>query len=301
MSEKYFYNRTLRNIVAAMQTLFNNITVKRYDDKGNVSKEWKVPCKFGPLHKFYMRRMEDGSYKRYYIQLPAMAIAVTSLAFDQDRSMSQKERRYLLAEKDNSEYALENFMSDMPPAPWNVGFKLEIRTESFEDWCQIVEQIIPWFQPSVYLRVKEFNMVNMERDIQVTLDGLSPEFMEEQGNEDVRSINGSLDFTAKALFYKPITDAAIIKKIKATYGIEPFNDMFDYSTMKPEEYQKMTSAVQQEEFGTSAITPEQTSGITISGSTTINDLDTKNIYGYDVYPEETKALNKANDERWLKE
>jgi len=299
----YFYNRTIENLVVAMQSLFNDITVKRYDDHRNVVKELKVPLKFGPLHKFYMRRMEDGTMKRYYIQLPTMAMTITSLQFDAGRSKAQRERRYLLAEDaEVTDETINNFMSDLMPVPWNVGFKIEIRTESFQDWCQIAEQIIPWFDPSCTLRIKEFNSVNMERDVKVTLDGLSPEFQEEMGNEDTRSVNGSLEFTAEMNFYKPITNAAIIKKIKATYGVDPFSEVFDYSNLTPEQYSGILESIRTEQFGTSAITNEESQSIVTSGSTTIEDLPEKEIFGYDEPLNlEKKAVHKALDEAWIKD
>ena len=52
----YFFNKTLRNLIVGFQTLFNNVTIKRYDDEGNVVKEIPVPLKFGPMHKYYMPR-----------------------------------------------------------------------------------------------------------------------------------------------------------------------------------------------------------------------------------------------------
>lgn len=223
----YFYNHTVRNLVVAFSSLFNNITIRRYDDFGNVSKEISpVPLKFGPLSKYYMRRMEDNSLKRYYIQLPTMALTVNGFTYNPERAVSTKERRDLI-DPDDCENPID-FLSDMMPAPWDVNFTLHVRTESFQDFCQIIEQIIPFFNPSVYLRVKEFNSVNLERDIRVTLNGMNPEFSEEVEEDTVRTINGTLDFTADAWFYKPLSDSKVIRKVITKYGFDPTHNMFEY-------------------------------------------------------------------------
>lgn len=244
---EFFYSNTIKNLVISMQTLFNNINIKRYDDNGNVSKTIKVPLKFGPMSKYYMHRTEDGSSKRYYVQTPSMSITMKGFTYSTDRSVSSKEQRSLInpINYDNP----SEFLIDMMPSPWDVEFQLDILTQSFQDFCQIVEQIIPFFNPSVYLRVKEFNSVNLERDIRVTLQSMSPEFTEEIDNESRRYVNGSLNLTADAWFYKPITDAKIIKEIKSSYGFMPNLQL-------------------EESYTTSAIDTSSTSAYTLSGTMT---------------------------------
>jgi hypothetical protein len=244
-------------------TLFNKIEVRRYDDNGTVSKSLEVPIKFGPLSKYYMRRTEDGEMKRYYVQLPAMAVTINGFNYSQERAVSTKQTRLLRDPND-----AESFLSDIMPAPWDVEFTLHIRSESFMDFTQIVEQIIPFFNPSVHLRVKEFNSVNIERDIRVTLNGFNNEFSEETEEEGKRFINGQLTFTADAWFYKPISDAKVIDKIYTKYGFDPRHNMFDY-------------------FNTSGVNISATSAIETTGSTTTGDLPEYDDKGYiNLSPEE---------------
>ncbi len=222
---EYFYNSSLKNLTIAMMTLFNNIEIKHYDDDGSVVKTIKVPIKFGPQSKYYQTRTQDAAGQRYYIQLPALAIVPNGFTFNNDRSVSSKEQRTLL-NPDQYENP-EDFLVDMMPSPWDVNFSVYIRTESFQDFSQIIEQIIPFFAPSVYLRVKEFNTVNLERDIKVTLNGLTPEFTESMESDERREVNGTLDFTAEAFFYGPITSGAIIEKVITKYGFNPNHNVVD--------------------------------------------------------------------------
>jgi hypothetical protein len=221
----YFYNSSLKNLTIAMMSLFNDINVKRYGDDGIETKTIRVPIKFGPQSKYYQSRTEDASGQRYYIQLPALSIVPNGFAFNSGRSTSSKEPRALLNPEQYENP--DEFLVDMMPSPWDVNFSVGIRTESFQDFSQIIEQIIPFFAPSVYLRVKEFNTVNLERDIKVTLNGLSPEFTDSLEQDERREVNGTLDFTAEAFFYGPITSAAIIEKITTQYGLNPNHNVID--------------------------------------------------------------------------
>ena len=115
----------------------------------------------------------------------------------------------------------------MMPAPWDVTFSVYIRTEEFQDFLQIVEQIIPFFQPSIYLRVKEFNTINLERDIKVTLNSMTPELADSFEEDERREVNGTMDLTAQAWFYGPLTSAKIIKSVKSTYGFNPGHNTID--------------------------------------------------------------------------
>lgn len=253
----YFYNHTVKNMIVAMMSMFTDIKVRRLDDNGVMIKELDVPIKFGPQSKYYMRRLEDGSTKRYYAQVPSMSIKTGGFTYNAERAVSSREKRHII---DPDEYDNpESFLTDLMPSPWDIEFTLSIKTESFQDFLQIVEQIIPFFNPSVYLRIKEFNTVNLERDIRVTLNSFSPEFTEEMDEETRRFISGELSFTADAWFYKPITDSKIIKKIKSKYGVLETNLSEDFQTVA---------------VNTSAMDNYETSGYTTSGDIVSNNVST---------------------------
>lgn len=172
------------------------------------------------MSKTFQRRTEDATGQRYYMQLPTMAVTFSGFTYSQDRAVASRTRRYILDPKQYKSPA--DFLTDMMPTPWDINFTLAIRTESFQDFCQILEQIIPWFNPSINISVKEFESVNLQRDVRVTLNGLSTEITEEIEEDGKRYVNGSLEFTADSWFYKPISTADnIIKTIHSHYGFDP--------------------------------------------------------------------------------
>lgn len=221
---QYFYSSSIRRLLIAFMTTFDKIYIRRYDDSGLKTpehyKEIHVPIKFGPMSKYFQRRTEDASGQRYYVQLPTMAVTFGSFTFSSDRSVASKVRRHLL-NPDQYKYP-EDYLSDCMPSPWDIELTLAIKTESFQDFCQIIEQIVPWFNPSIYLHVKEYEDVNIDRNIQITLNGMTTDITEEVEEDGKRYVSGSLSFTASAEMYKPLSISKnMIKFINTHYGFDP--------------------------------------------------------------------------------
>ena len=233
---QYYYPETIRGITVALLDVFNNIQVKRRDDNGVVAKSFVLPITFGPAEKYHYLRDEDGQEKRYYLQLPRLAMSLTGFNYSSDRAVGVNENRYFFDEDIGIENSTQ-FTKDFQPTPYDLTFTLYIRTESMDDFSQVVEQILPYFNPSLHLRVKEFAGLNIERNLRVTLDGVSPEFLDVQEENSKRYINGTINLTVNAYMYRPISDAAIIKEIQTRYLVN-----------------NGTSAIMSEKFNTSGHT-----------------------------------------------
>ena len=52
MLGQQFYHETIRKIVVAFGTMFNNIQLVRKDNDGNIVQSMKVPLAYGPKQKF---------------------------------------------------------------------------------------------------------------------------------------------------------------------------------------------------------------------------------------------------------
>jgi hypothetical protein len=218
---QYYYPETIRGITVALLDVFNNIQVKRRDDNGVVAKSFVLPITFGPAEKYHYLRDEDGQEKRYYLQLPRLAMSLTGFNYSSDRAVGINENRYFFDEDIGIENSTQ-FTKDFQPTPYDLTFTLYIRTESMDDFSQVVEQILPYFNPSLHLRVKEFTGLNIERNLRVTLDGVSPEFLDVQEENSKRYINGTINLTVNAYMYRPTTNFAIIKEIQSRYYVNEF-------------------------------------------------------------------------------
>lgn len=254
--QNFYYANTLRNILIAFLDQFNDLQVVRYaKDRVTVVKTIEVPILHGGVEKFHASRLEDESMERYYQTLPRMAVMLDSIEYNPERCVAANELRSFVDPLSGTELNL--VITDIVPSPYDITFKLQIKTNSMSDFSQLIENIIPFYNPSLYLRVKEFSFLNLERDLKVTLMSVTPELVEEIDETNTRSINGTLLFKVDAYMFRPLDHAKLIKKIDSKYFVAP-----DLSLI--------TSASYNEEYRTSgylALSAAPSAGFDTSGTT----------------------------------
>lgn len=216
MLQEYYFKDETRNVTIAFLDMFNAIKVYRKDKTGTIVKVIDVPVKFGPAEKYYLFQAQRESGKKYYPTLPSIQVELTSLSYDSDRATGVNELRQFYDPILLS--AADDFWSDVQPTPYNFNFTVQIKTESISDFSQIIENILPGFNPSLQLRVKEFNFLNIERNLKVIHSGDVPlDYPQEMGEEDHRYINSNLNFTVHGYLYRPVSKDYIIKFIHTNY------------------------------------------------------------------------------------
>ena len=97
----YFYHESLRKIVVAFGTIFNNINIQRKDSSGNVVQSIKVPLAYSPKEKFIARLDQQPDLvedRRVAVTLPRMGFEITgSILLEGDTT------NYLI----NEDYAIQ--------------------------------------------------------------------------------------------------------------------------------------------------------------------------------------------------
>ncbi len=223
MASTYYYPRTIKNITIALLDMFNDITIKKYDKNNTAIKTVTVPVMFAPQEKFQHIRRESERNKKYFLQIPRLALVLNGIDYDGDRATGANEVRTFY----NNTISLDNqsaFTEDYQPSPYNFSYTLFIRTDSLEDYSQIMENILPYFNPSLHLRIKEFSFLNIERNVQVEMAGVSTDFTDDQTEDMTRMVNGSVNLTVKGYMYRPIDEQKIIKSIKTQYFTSVIGD-----------------------------------------------------------------------------
>jgi len=223
---KYYYPRTVRAITIALTDMFNDIRVVKYDANNNPISEKDVPITFGPIEKYHQDRIEDHYYdadnvehnQRYYLQIPRIALVPNGIVYDADRASGVNEWRYWMQESlELSESEIDSIVSDYQPTPYNFNFTIYIKNDSMDYMSQILENILPYFNPSLMLRVKEFSFLNIERDLPVLLDGVGYDFIDDETVSDTRYVNATLNLTVKGYMYRPFLMSKVIKIINSKY------------------------------------------------------------------------------------
>ena len=211
----YFYNETIKRAISIFGTLFNNIYIKKTQSDGTVLTQQIVPISYGPKQKFLLRLQEDpkardGSVTS--ISLPRIAFELTGLEYDPTR----QQNKLIRAEKRVLESGKRGFQYQ--PAPYNLSFSLSVLAKNVIDAIQVVEQILPYFQPEYTVAMKMVDSMDEVRDVPVILNSIAMEDMYEGAFEERRVIEYTLEFTMKLYFFGPVYTGEVIKNvIERTY------------------------------------------------------------------------------------
>ena len=105
------------------------------------------------------------------------------------------------------------------PVPYNVGFELSIMAKLSDDALQILEQIVPYFQPSFNITVNLISSIGEKKDIPIVLESINYSDQYEGGFDSRRIIIYTLSFTAKTYLFGPVADnpEGLIKKVDVDY------------------------------------------------------------------------------------
>lgn len=90
LGNEQFYNRTIRKVVVAFGTMFNDIYLQRYNKAGTVGYEkFKVPLSYGPKEKYLTRITSDPTLtKSIAAVVPRISFEMTSMTYDASRKQT---------------------------------------------------------------------------------------------------------------------------------------------------------------------------------------------------------------------
>ena len=208
----YFYHEIIRKSVIAFGTLFNDVHIRHQDAAGKDINEMKVPVSYGPRQKFLARIQQQPELnKATQLSLPRMSFEVNNITYDPSRKTGVTQTFKV---KDGKQVK-KVFM----PVPYNLGFELNILTKLQDDSLQILEQVLPFFQPGFTLTIDLVNSIGERRDVPMVLDSIN--FTDDyEGNfETRRALIYTLNFTAKTFMFGPVADSTdgLIRKVQLDY------------------------------------------------------------------------------------
>ena len=215
MLGKYYYHEIIRKTIIAFGTLFNDINIKHKKQDGSDFSNIKVPIAYGPVEKFLARlEQKPDLRKRNSITLPRIAFEMDSIQYDNSRKVSTMQT-FIAKSNVDDKTVNKVFM----PVPYNLGIQLSIMTQYNDDALQIIEQILPYFQPSFNITIDLVSAIGEKRDIPLILGGINFKDNYESGYDEKRIIIYNLDFTAKTYLFGPLPDSTegLIKKVQIDY------------------------------------------------------------------------------------
>ena len=228
MLGQQFYHETIRNIVIAFGTMFNDIQLVRKDNSGTITQTMKVPLAYGPREKFLVRLREDADLtKQVAITLPRIGFEIKNLAYDSARKMSRVQR-FKKVKGANTKQLDTQYM----PVPYNLEFELYVMAKQSDDALQIVEQILPYFQPDYALTINDMADMGITRDIPIVLGNIGYEDSYDGEFTTRRALVYTLSFTTKFYLYGPVTSVKVIKTVQ----VDQYTDLPDKSPKREQRY-----------------------------------------------------------------
>jgi hypothetical protein len=212
----HFYHSKTKKAVALFGRLFNNIYVIRQNSAGAVISQLKVPLSYAPKQKYLERIRENPNLTedtQVAIKLPRMSFEIVSLTYDAQRQLA-KVGNFTTNSSTGEINKRQKFFN---PVPYSINFQLNAYAKSQDDALQIVEQILPTFNPQYALTIKPFatEYPDFKEDVQIIIQGVSFSDDFEGAMEQRRTIIYSLDFEMKISYHGPIADTSIIRDARA--------------------------------------------------------------------------------------
>ena len=225
-----FYHETMRKIVVSFGTLFNNIQIVRKNSSGAVVQSMKVPLAYGPQQKFLARLNADPALaSKIAVTLPRLGFEMNGITYDPSRKLNRVQKfRKVKKSADDADKLDTQYM----PVPYNIEFTLYAMAKNSDDALQIVEQILPYFQPDYTLTINDMADMGIKRDVPIILNDVSYEDNYQGDFTERRAIIYTMTFTAKFYLYGPVTSSSVIKTVQ----VDQYTDMPDQSPKREQRY-----------------------------------------------------------------
>jgi hypothetical protein len=221
--KNYFFFNVFRKTIVQFFDAFNDIKIARYSDDGKtIDRYIEVPIKHSIKEKVYywLNERKDDE------MLPMITAYISSIDWATDRKVNSF--HVFTANCDPETNTVTTFLH---PCPYNLTFTMNIWALHMVDIDQIMEQILPFFCPHIFVRVA-LEELNLSYDVKIVFRNATPEVSQEMADDQYRVINYTLDFEVQTWFFKPTTDIGVIGKIYGSYptGEEPLDTTSTFSS-----------------------------------------------------------------------
>ena len=214
----YFYNESMRRMTIGFGQIFNNIQIKRKNSSGDVVQSIRVPLAYAPKEKFLARLDQQANLqeREFSVTLPRMSFEISGIQYDASRKLTRVQKYKTVKSGIDGKVLNYNYV----PVPYNVSYNLYSFTASAEAGLQIVEQILPFFQPDFTVTVNAIPELNIKRDIPIVLGNINYEDSYDGDFTTRRAVIYTINFTAKTYLFGPMNNQGVIKKTTADLGTD---------------------------------------------------------------------------------
>ena len=217
MFGSHFYNEGLRKLTIAFGQIFNNIIIQNTSSTGAITKRFRVPLAYAPKEKFLVRLEQQANLQRdreVAVTLPRLGFEITGLSYDSSRKINKMQKTIRVKSGESGKKMEYNYA----PVPYNINFSLYSFTATAENGLQIIEQILPFFQPEYTVTMNVVPELSIKRDIPIILNSVNYEDTYSGDFTTRRAVVYTLSFTAKTYLYGPMSNQGVIKTVQSDIG-----------------------------------------------------------------------------------
>lgn len=220
MTPNHYYNRVIKRYYTVFGALFSNIKVKRYKTDGTEEQEIHVPVFHAEKQRF-LARYDEKNHKSPKMNkiLPRMGFQMVNFEYDHTRATSQRNTICFT-------HPTTEVTTQVPaPVPYNFFFELNLLVQYMDDGLQILEQILPYFQPNLSVPIIEVPEMDIKRDINIVLDSVDPEFeVYDELFNDKRNLAYTMRFKLEGYIYPATSQIGLIESIALNFDGEGIFD-----------------------------------------------------------------------------
>lgn len=223
-----------RKCITAFMDFFADVSIAKYqmDLTGNpvLQRLVRVPIQFATTEK-WLQVLKSGSSRKGFDpntlnenpveiewSLPRLSVQLTGMTYDTQRHIPKTKK---ISDYSDAYFTTSN-KNVYAPVPYNLELDLTAIARNANELFQIIEQVIPFFTPSLSMDIKLFND-KVPESIPIILANMMVDLPEEVSESDERIFTATFSFIMKANYYLPKRIDPNILEIKINY--------FDDSTM----------------------------------------------------------------------
>lgn len=219
--KSHFYHHTFWKHFSAFADIFNDMSVFVYNKERTAAIGKKnVPVIIAPKEKVISNLLVNGLDKpQSNNQLPKISVFWNSIEPDlENRARGLKSDRRLLIETtvdEDGKTKKREVYSDLQTVPYKMGIELVIWTKYQDEAVQLLENILPFFNPELPISIYE-RAVGIERKCSVKLISVAPNFVGDLNEPDRRIVQYNLSFVMECNLYRPLAISGDIQKVSIT-------------------------------------------------------------------------------------
>lgn len=217
MFGRTFYHGTMRKYVVVFGNMFNGIYVQRFNSSNERVQTLKVPIAYGPKEKFLIRLAQDPNLDQdVAVSLPRMGFEMTGINYAANRKLTSTYKHSKVDRND-----ITKLTTQYIPVPYDIQFTLSIFVKNADDGTQILEQILPYFQPEWTNNMNLIPEMDLTYDVPCILNDVNVEDTYEGDFTARRALIWNLNFTMKGYVFGPTSTTGTIRR--SVIGVGSFD------------------------------------------------------------------------------